>query len=78
MNVRILMACNVYSLPDCKSVLYHPDVEVRPVPPGRGHRQPAPVRAGKDRGVRGGGPDVPYDHGGRVYRGEQTEDHAPA
>ena len=26
MNVRILMACNVYSLPDCKSVLYHPDV----------------------------------------------------
>ena len=36
-------------------------LQARPVPSGRGDRQPAPVRDGEDRGVRGGGPDVPYD-----------------
>ena len=60
------MAYNVYSLPDCKSVLYHPDV---------GTANLHQCGMGKIVVSAAGDLDFTHDRCGRLYRREQAEDH---
>ena len=60
------MSYNVYSLPDTRTVLYHPDV---------GTANLHQCGHGKITVFRGRGPDFPYHDGGRVCGREQAEKH---